>query len=73
MKTTILPYVRIEPALGSSVESMLKASQTEFVTRGLMSLENAKRAGEYVASEQVLDKLAQKLEDTKSKLKVTQK
>lgn len=87
MKTAILPYVRVDPALRASVESLLNAGETfsgfvenavrqtvmqrknqaEFVARGLMSLENAKRTGEYVDAEHVLEKLAQKLAIAKSK------
>ena len=92
MKTAILPSVRIEPALRTSVESLLQAGETlsgfvenavrqtvmqrqnqaEFVARGLLSLENAKRAGEYVDVEPVLEKLAQKLAAAKSKLQASQ-
>lgn len=61
----------VENAVRQTV--LQRQNQAEFVARGLMSLENAKFTGEYVTSEQVLDKLAQKLEATKSKLKVTQK
>ena len=43
-------------------------NQAEFVSRGLMSLENAKRTGEYVDSDVVLEKLAQKLAAAKLKL-----
>ena len=92
MKTAILPSVRIEPALRTSVESLLQAGETlsgfvenavrqtvmqrqnqaEFVARGLLSLENAKRTGEYVDAEPVLEKLAQKLALAKSKLQASQ-
>ena len=92
MKTAILPSVRIEPALRSSVESLLQAGETlsgfienavrqtvmqrknqaEFVARGLLSLENAKRTGAYVEVEPVLEKLAQKLAAAKSKLLASQ-
>lgn len=88
MKTAILPSVRVEPELRSSVESMLGAGETlsafvesavrqtvqrrqnqaEFVARGLTSLETAKRTGEYVDADDVLEKLAQKLAAAKLKL-----
>ena len=49
-----------------------RQNQAEFVARGLMSLENAKRTGEYVDVENVLDKLGQKLAAAKSKLLASQ-
>ena len=56
----------VENAVRQTV--MQRQNQAEFVARGLMSLENAKRTGEYVDVEHTLDKLAQKLESAKSKL-----
>ena len=51
---------------------MHRKNQAEFVARGLMSLENAKRSGEYVDVEHTLDKLTQKLAVAKSKLLASQ-
>ena len=88
MKTATLPSIRIEPALRTSVESLLQGGETlsgcvesavrqtvmqrqnqaEFVARGLLSLENAKRTGEYMDVEPVLEKLAQKLAAAKAKM-----
>ena len=92
MKTAILPSVRVDPELRSSVESLLEAGETlsgfvenavrqtvqrrqnqaEFVARGLMSLESAKRTGAYVESGEVLENLAQKLAAAKLKLQSSQ-
>ncbi len=49
MKTATLPSFRVEPAL--------RVSQSEFVSRGLASLENAKHTGKYIGSDVVLGKL----------------
>ena len=46
-----------------------RQNQAEFVARGLMSLENAKRTGEYVDAGDVVEKLAQKIAAAKAKLK----
>jgi predicted transcriptional regulator len=56
----------VENAVRQTV--MRRQNQAEFVARGLMSLENAKRTGEYVDSDDVVKKLAQKLAAAKSKL-----
>ena len=48
-----------------------RQNQAEFVARGLMSLENSNRTGEYVDSDDVVKNLAQKLAATKSKLQAT--
>ena len=92
MKTAILPSVRVDPELRSSVESLLEAGETlsgfvesavrqtvqrrqnqaEFVARGLMSLENASRTGEYVDSGDVFEKLARKLAAAKLNLQASQ-
>ena len=45
---------------------MERQNQAEFVARGLISLENAKRTGEYVDAESLLEKLAQKLAAAKA-------
>lgn len=56
----------VEHAVRQTV--MRRQNQAEFVARGLMSLENAKRTGEYVDSDDVVGKLAQKLAAAKLKL-----
>lgn len=56
----------VENAVRQTV--LQRQNQAEFVARGLSSLENAKRTGEYVDVENVLDKLGQKLSAAKSKL-----
>ena len=44
-----------------------RQNQTEFVARGLMSMDNATRTGEYVDAGDVIQKLEQKLAAAKSK------
>ena len=60
----------VENAVRQTV--MQRQIQAEFVARGLLSLENAKRTGEYVEVEPVLEKLAQKLAAAKAKLQASQ-
>ena len=45
-----------------------RANQSEFVSRGLLSLERARHTGKYVESDIVLEKLSRKLAAAKSKL-----
>ena len=60
----------VENAVRQTV--MQRQNQAEFVARGLLSLENAKRTGEYVDFEPVLEKMAKKLAAAKSKLLASQ-
>ena len=56
----------VESAVRQTV--LRRQNQAEFVARGLMSLENAKRTGEYVDSDIVFEKLTKKLAAAKAKL-----
>ena len=60
----------VENAVRQTVQR--RQNQAEFVARGLMSLENAKRTGEYVDADDVLKKLTQKLAVAKLKLQAPQ-
>ena len=56
----------VESAVRQTV--LRRQNQAEFVARGLMSLENARRTGEYVDSDLVFEKLTKKLAAAKAKL-----
>lgn len=56
----------VESAVRQTV--LRRQNQAEFVARGLMSLENARRTGEYVDSDIVFEKLTKKLAAAKAKL-----
>ena len=56
----------VENAVRQTV--LRRQNQAEFVARALMSLENARRTGEYVDADELVDKLAQKLAAAKLKL-----
>ena len=56
----------VESAVRQTV--LRRQNQAEFVARGLMSLENARRTGKYVDSDIVFEKLTKKLAAAKAKL-----
>ena len=56
----------VESAVRQTV--LRRQNQAEFVARGVMSLENARRTGEYVDSDIVFEKLTKKLAAAKAKL-----
>jgi predicted transcriptional regulator len=58
----------VENAVRQTV--LRRQNQVEFIARGLMSLENAKRTGEYVDADAVVENLARKLAAAKAKLQV---
>lgn len=59
----------VENAVRQTV--LRRQNQAEFVARGLMSLENARRTGEYVDAGDVVEKLAQKLGAARLKLQAS--
>jgi len=85
MKTSMLPPVRVDPALREAAESVLgegetlssfvetsiraqvdrRVTQREFIARGLTSLDEARRTGEYYAADDVIEELRKRLEDAK--------
>lgn len=69
MKTAPLPSIRVEPEFRSTVESLLRDAETltEFLARGIKSLEDTKRKDDYVDADNVLDKLRQRLATAKTK------
>ena len=63
MKTVPLSSIRVDPEFRASVENDLHApeSLSEFVRRGLQSLASAKRTGQYVDADVVVEMLRAKL------------
>lgn len=63
MKTLLLSSIHVEPELRASMEPVLHApeSLSEFVRRGLQSLASAKRTGQYVDADVVVEMLRAKL------------
>lgn len=55
----------VEDALRRNVE--LRRAQQEFIARGLVSRDAAKKSGEYVSAKKVLSKLSAKLKKAQSK------
>lgn len=87
MKTSMLPPVRVDPALREAVESVLgegetlssfvatsiraqvdrRVAQHEFIARGLASVDEARRTGEYYAADEVIEGLRKRLERARRK------
>ncbi len=55
----------MEQALRSSIQS--RRAQKEFISRGLTSRDEAKRAGEYFAAEDVLNEMEEMLSQEKAR------
>ena len=74
LRATVESLLEAGETLSGFVESAVRQTvlrrqnQAEFVARGLMSLENARRTGEYVDSDIVFEKLTKKLAAAKAKL-----
>lgn len=64
MKTAVLPSVQVEPELLDGLESVLTEGETiaDFIARGLRSRDEARRTGEYVDADIVVEGLQRKLD-----------
>ena len=74
LRASVESLLDVGETLSAFVESAVRQTvtrrqnQAEFVARGLMSLENAKRTSEYVDADDVVEKFAKKLAVAKAKL-----
>lgn len=72
MKSLAVPSLRVEPGIQAEVESVLGKSETlsDFIACGLRSRDEARRAHDCVAADDVVAGLQRKLDAARARLRL---